>query len=271
MGQVRNTLSMASRSIHHSISRATIRKVNTNNLAPEASHLDGFHSQTDTDVEIAQPWGTLGVPLDQEEEQQGKQQQSAGKDEQGDWNHDQPKGKAAELVMNRVGSQSHPVAFPLADRRVQPYGMKPGESAYYAMSGTGQMLFHNDKGSYVVVTNEPPEQSKDGKEVERFASLRHVQKKKQPREIKKGQQQSEAKHEGESVNYEIRCTKSRIEFRKGDEVVGYYDGSQWVFKGGEVLLGDDNKEKMKKVHRVTDADSEGDTAAIGSSKVWAIV
>ena len=56
------------------------------------------------------------------------------------------------------GSRSHPVGL-VDDRRVRPYAMKEGESAMYAASGTGQMLFHNDKGSYLVVTDEPQEQA----------------------------------------------------------------------------------------------------------------
>jgi hypothetical protein len=93
----------------------------------------------------------------------------------------------------------------------------------YAASGTGQMLFHNDKGSYLVCVNNPPEQSKDSNDVERFSSMRHVQKSKQSREIKKGQEVQEHKHEGETVNTEVRCTKDKIEFRIGDEVVAYID------------------------------------------------
>ena len=42
-------------------------------------------------------------------------------------------------------------------------------------------------------------------------------------------------------NMEVRVTKSRIEFRDGDTVVGYYDkqNKRWSFTG-EMRLGDDN-------------------------------
>jgi len=50
--------------------------------------------------------------------------------------------------------------------------------------------------------------------------LRHVDKKKQSREIKKGEEVQEHKHEGETVNLEVRATKTRIEFRAGNDVVG---------------------------------------------------
>ncbi len=267
MSRVRSDLSKVARNAYHMLSRSTIRKVDTKHLAPQASHLDGFHSQTDTDVEIQQGWGVIGVPLDQEEEsnQQGQKQQDTS---QGDWNHNQPKGKAAELITMRVGSQSHPVAFPVADRRVQPYGMKAGESAHYSMSGTGQMLFHNDKGSYLVVTNNEPEQSKSGGEQpERFASMRHVEKKKQPREIKEDQQE-DPKHEGETVNTEVRATKSKIEFRVGDQVVAYFDAGKFVVLV-ECLLGDEDKEQMKQVFRREDVDDAGNKPAKFAQKVWA--
>lgn len=99
-----------------------------------------------------------------------------------------------------------------------------------------------------------------GKKVERMVSLRHVEKKKQERdksgakregsggaapkqltaeqmaaeeeqEKKTKEERGKHKHEGETVNTEVRCTKNRIEFRTGDKVVGYYDVSkdEWFF------------------------------------------
>jgi hypothetical protein len=106
--------------------------------------------------------------------------------------------------------------------------------------------------------------------VKRFVSIRHVEKKKQQRKggsvssadgsssssgsggigsardtsggsgsgQSGGQSQQDFKHEGESVNHEIRVSKGRIEFRSGDSVVGYYDGQSktWVFIG-KIKLG----------------------------------
>jgi len=157
------------------------------------------------------------------------------------------------LMLYLNGSRSHPVGI-VDDRRVRPYAMKPGETALYAASGTGQMLFHNNAGSYLVAVNNPPEQSSDNKDTERFASLRHVTKKKQSREIKKDEEVKEHPHEGETVNLEVRATSSRIEFRSGNDVVGYYDKSSktWNFVGDKivlvsekVMLGDDDaKDKV---------------------------
>lgn len=228
--------------------RATVREFDDKHLMQQVKKADVTHSETPSDFERWQMVGLTSVPLKQEEDQQqqkgsqqGTQGQQGGGESGGDWNHNQPKGKAAEAVMLYVGgARAHPVGI-VDDRRVRPYAMKEGETSLYAASGTGQMLFHNDKGSYLIAVNNPPEQSKDSNDVERFASLRHVEKKKQSREIKKGDEVKEHKHEGETVNLEMRCTKTRIEFRAGDDVVGYYDkaGKKWVFTG-EVHLGSES-------------------------------
>lgn len=229
--------------------RATVREFDDKHLMQQIKKADVTHSETPSDFERWQMVGLTSVPLKQAEDQGGGQQQgqsgsggdsSGGGDSgQGDWNHSQPKGKSAEALMIYAGgARNHPIAI-VDDRRVRPYAMKEGETALYAASGTGQMLFHNDKGSYLVAVNNPPEQSKSSSgDTERFASLRHVEKKKQEREIKKGAEVKEHKHEGETVNLEVRCTKTKIEFRSGDDVIGYYEKSskKWVFIG-EIHLG----------------------------------
>jgi phage gp45-like len=251
--------------------RATVREFDDKHLMQQVKQADVTHSETPSDFERWQMVGLTSVPLKQEEEKQSSQKKSNGEESQGDWNHEQPKGKAAEAVMIYVGgARNHPVGI-VDDRRVRPYAMKEGETALYAASGTGQMLFHNDKGSYLVAVNNPAEQSKDSEDVERFASLRHVEKKKQSREIKKGDEVKEHPHEGETVNLEVRTTKTRIEFRAGDKVIGYYDkeGEKWAFIG-KVLLGDEDESKMRKVHRKGDVDADGDSAETTAKKVFAV-
>ena len=111
-----------------------------------------------------------------------------------------------------------------------------------------------------------------GQQTERFVSIRHVEKKKQDRPKRggggdgggggggdgggagastradassgsgqSGGQQQDFKHEGESVNLEMRVSKKRIEFRSGDDVVGYYEkeSKKWVFIG-ELHLGSED-------------------------------
>jgi phage gp45-like len=183
-----------------------------------------------------------------------------------DYNDDQPKGPAAEAVMLYLnGQRSHPVAI-VDDRRVRPYGMSEGEGAHYAPDGSEQMVLFKETGTYVVSLDGPSVKDKKTKKT-RFVSLRHVSKKMQTHKIDdnssqgqssggsggsatpsastrdatggssggsgSGQQKEKYKHEGDSVNTEIRCTASRIEFRAGDTVFGYFDkGSEtWYFKG----------------------------------------
>jgi phage gp45-like len=233
-------------------SRGTVREFDDNHLVQQIKYADVFHSETTSDFERFQPVGLTSVPLKQEQKKQAQQNQQGEQQPQSSGgqpnisayggNANQPTGKAAEVMMNYMnGSRSHPVGGLTDDERVRPYAMKEGESAMYAVSGTGQMLFHNDSGSYLVATNNPPEQSQDNQNKERFASLRHVSKQKQPRQIQKGQTPADPHHEGETVNTEVRCTSGRIEFRVGSNVVGYYDGqsSKWSFTG-EMRLGDDN-------------------------------
>lgn len=232
----RSTLAATHRTARNAAgSRATVREFDDKHLVQQVKFADVFHSETPSDFERFQMVGLTSVPLKQEETQQkSSQQQSSQQQSSGnyDGSDDQPTGKSSEMLMNYVnGSRSHPVGGLCDDRRVRPYAMKEGETACYAASGTGQMLFHNNSGSYLIAVNNPPEQSKNNQETERFASLRHVTKSKQKREIKEGEQVQEHKHEGESVNTEVRCTSGRIEFRVGDKVVGYYDkqSDAWYF------------------------------------------
>jgi phage gp45-like len=227
----RRTLSNINRVATLSLSRASVREFDDKHLMQQIKQADVMHSETPSDFERWQMVGLTSMPLKQEEEQQQSKQQSNNTSEQGDWNHNQPKGKSAEALMLYLnGSRSHPVGI-VDDRRVRPYAMKEGETALYAASGTGQMLFHNDDGSYLVAVNNPPEQSKDSKDKERFTSVRHVIKAKQPREIKKGSSVKDHKHEGEKVNLEVRTTKDKLQTRDGDNgVVGIYDktGKKWT-------------------------------------------
>jgi len=226
MSSVRSTLQKTHLIARSTASRATGREFDDQHLMQEVKQADVFHSETATGVERWQMVGMTTVPLKQEQEQQQKQSsdKSAETNTGDDWNHEQPKGKAAEAVMLYLnGQRSHPVAI-VDDRRVRPYNMKEGEGAFYAADGSEQMLFIKEDGAYLV--------SLDGKSVKdkksdktRMASLRHVTKDMQSHEIKEGEKQQEYKHEGKTVNTEVRVTKNRIEFRAGDSLVGHYDKS----------------------------------------------
>jgi len=241
---MRSTLSNAARQARMGSARATVREFDDDHLMQEVKQADVYHSESPTSFERFQPVGMTAFPIKQQEDPNQKKGQKPKEGETGDWNHDQPTGPAAEAVMLYLnGQRSHPIAF-VDDRRVRPYEMSEGEGANYAPDGSEQMVLFKGNGTYVV--------SLDGKSVKdpkenatRFASLRHVNKKMQTHKIEKkkeeaggsggakagtlaaagGQEQKKEKykHEGDSVNTEVRVTGKRIEFYTGDKLVGHYD------------------------------------------------
>lgn len=229
--------------------RATLGEIDDKHLMQEIKSANGMHSETHTNeggsFERFQMVGLTSVPLKQFEEEGGQQgggQQGGGQGGGGQggqssqFNDKQPKGKAAEAVMIYPnGSRSHRIGM-IDDRRVRPYNMKPGDAALYHASGTEQKTYISDFGAMLIANNQPSVE-KGAQQKDRFASLRHVNvTEKQKRELKKGEEVKDHKHEGDSVNAEVRCTKDRIEFRFGDQVVGYYDknGKKWNFNGDEI-------------------------------------
>jgi phage gp45-like len=277
---MRTTLTDAARKARMGTARATVREFDDDHLMQQVKQADVYHSETPSDFERWQPVGMTAFPIKQQEDEEKKKQPvvKGNPSEDGDWNHDQPTGPAAEAIMMYVGgSRSHPVAM-VDDRRVRPYGMSEGEGAHYAPDGSEQMVLFKENGTYVVSLDGPSVKDKKSKK-ERFVSLRHVTKKMQTHKIDKkassssgqsapsaqalaadgqsgssggGQQQEKYKHEGDAVNTEIRCTGSRIEFRAGDTVVGYYDkGSQtWFLKGKVVQIEGTDSISLKSDKRI---------------------
>jgi phage gp45-like len=255
---MRSTLADAARKARMGTSRATIREFDDDHLMQQVKSADVHHSETPTDFERWQPVGMTAFPIKQQPDpnQQKPQQSSSG--ETGDWNHDQPTGPAAEAVMLYIGGQrSHPVAM-VDDRRVRPYGMSEGEGAHYAPDGSEQMVYFKNNGTYIVSLDGTSVQDSKTKQT-RFVSLRHVAKKMQTHKIDKqqqggssggssgaqqrdtsggssgGQQQQKYKHEGDSVNTEVRNSANKIEFyAPGDKLVGVYDKSaqRWFLDVG---------------------------------------
>jgi phage gp45-like len=256
---VRTTLTDTTRKARMGTARATIREFDDDHLMQQVKKADVYHSETPSDFERWQPVGMTAFPIKQQEDENKKSPAPKSAPEDGDWNHDQPTGPAAEAVMLYIGgSRSHPVAM-VDDRRVRPYGMSEGEGAHYAPDGSEQMVLFKENGTYIVGLDGPSVKDKKEKKT-RMVSLRHVSKKMQTHKIEKkqdggggsgggsgpsaqqlaagstggGQQQEEKyKHEGDSVNTEVRCTKDRIEFRAGDTVFGYFEASTqtWYLKG----------------------------------------
>jgi|SRR5262245_20911884 len=243
----------------NTVSRCTIRECDDNHLMQEIKQADVHHSETPTDFERFQPLGITAVPKKQDQRQQQQQQQGQQQGGNGggeEWNNDQPKEPSAEgMMLYPNGQRDHPVCIGIDDRRVRPYDMQEGEGAHYAPDGSGQMVLHKANGVYMLSCDDQDEQQGGGttptagngqqEKQKRMVSIRHVEKKKQDRKPQKrqpGQQVREEdryKHEGETVNTEFRVNKSRMEFRVGDGVNGYYDkeAKRWGFH----LEGDNKK------------------------------
>lgn len=240
---------------YHCFARITINKANPARMMQELAadfFFGGDKGDNRERIEQVQNYGFTATPLPRDEQQGGGQQ--GGK-------ASAIKGEAAEAVVAFMGGQrNHPVVLALDDRRHRPRGLKPGENAQH--DDIGQMTLLRRNGTFMLSLDS---KDKDGKNVERMVSLRHVEKKKQERpksqsqvnqqrardglprltveqfEAQQTQEAEDFKHEGESVNTEVRCTKGRIEFRVGDTVVGYYDkgAKRWSLIG-EVRLGSDD-------------------------------
>jgi phage gp45-like len=252
---IRTTLTDTTRKARMSTARATIREFDDDHLMQQVKSADVTHSETPTDFERWQGVGMTAFPIKQQPDpNQKKPAQPSNTSEEGDWNHDQPTGPAAEAVMLYLGgSRSHPVAM-VDDRRVRPYGMSEGEGAHYAPDGSEQMVLFKNNGTYITSLDGTSVQDSKTKQT-RMVSLRHVNKKMQTHKIEKSQsssggssgggsagaqatqqdasggsssssgnqQQEKYKHEGDSVNTEVRCTASHVEIYSGDKLVGLYD------------------------------------------------
>jgi phage gp45-like len=245
----RNSLLEMSGRVMHQFVRTTLNKANVDTMLAEL-HIDGMNSEGRERVEQLQNFGFSASPLPRDEQEGGQQGAAPG------GVGEAMKGAAAEAILAFIGGQrNHPVCIALDDRRHRPLGLKPGENAQYDDQGQMTLL---RRGGLFLLSLDTQTKGKDGKSTttERMVSLRHVEKKKQERG-KVGQagdsgssgasglsvgaqaaasgktKPQDFKHEGETVNTEVRCTKNRIEFRAGDKVVGYYDVKEdtWFFTG----------------------------------------
>jgi hypothetical protein len=196
-------------------------------------------------------------------------------------NDGQIEASAEGFISFMGGNRSFPICAVMDDRRYRPMGLKQGENSQYDDLGqmtllrrTGLYLLSLDGpddsqqqsssgGTAPAATDSSGGSS--GQTVARFVSVRHVEKQKQQRpgsssgsggaasgggasggtrDTGSGSSSSSSQdfqHEGQSVNLEMRVSKTRIEFYSGTTVVGYYDkgSSTWSFIG-TVKLGDDS-------------------------------
>jgi hypothetical protein len=275
----RNSLIETAGRVFHQAVRMTMNKANDNPMMQEMS-FDGMMQEGRKIVERIQAFGITTMPLPRDQQSGGD---SGGGGSPG--GGDAPMGgKAPEgLAIFLGGQRNHPVVIAVDDRRHRPMGMKPGESFQYDHQGQGTlirnfatfMLSLDDDGSgqqpgAVMLKDKDGKDTGQSQQQERYASVRHVVKKKQDRNSGSSPQanlqtwadagydinamsaderaaaasspnRENYKHEGDTVNTEMRTTAKRIEFRSGDNVVGYYDkgSSKWVFIG-EVHLGSED-------------------------------
>jgi phage gp45-like len=189
--------------------------------------------------------------------------------------------ECAEAYINFLGgNRSFPVAAVMDDRRHRPWALKPGENAQY--DDAGQMTLMRRNGLFLLSLDDEEGSGNGGASAraadggqqqenkERMVSLRHVNKKKQERPKGKSQDQQggesgggggasagtlaaeggggdqsngkDHKHEGESVNTEVRATKNKIEIFDKDQVVAVYnrEDGKWTFTSKNITLQAEN-------------------------------
>jgi phage gp45-like len=164
---MRTTLTDTARRAQTNASRATIRDMNTKPYWSEATHVDVMKSETHTDVEFAENYGSTSRPAKQDEDENkkgGKQssQQSGGNSgaggggggaegEQGD----QPEGDAAEaIILYLNGSRSHPVIISAGDRRHRLVELEEGDVAQHRMQEDRQQFLLSKDGTYLTTRND---------------------------------------------------------------------------------------------------------------------
>jgi len=257
---MRSTINDAANRVQtSSVGRATIREVDDNHLCQECKHGDTGFSRTHSDFEVWQPLGVTSVPMKQKEEKQAQQSQQGQQGAQ--WNKNQPKGEAAEMMMLYVGGNAaHPVGLP-QDRRCRPYDMEPGEGGLYDSQDGKQMTYFRNRGDgsdgvYIVGCDKEQEEQQSGGQgggnpgggggggEARALYLRYASKKKQSRKPQKdqqgqggqqGQQRQRYKHEGDGIETQMKLDGKKITYNDGDKEVGHYDRGKkdWLHHDGQ--------------------------------------
>lgn len=218
----------------------------------------------------------------------------------------------AEALMHFVsGSRTHSAACIIADRRYRPRGFKPGELSQH--DDIHQMSLIRRTGVYLLTQDgigaaTDNKDNADEKNRKRMVSVRHINKSKQPRVSKNSNADEEKKkaeaykHEGESVNMEVRVTVKRVDFYEGDSdddlfayykkdeknwrhvgkliefvdkntgvVVGSYDASSktWFLIGDHIVLNDNSGASVViEQGTVTSTDAKGTQVQVAGGNVY---
>lgn len=246
-----------------------------NALAPEADGRGHKYCGYTQIEDYSTPWGFRSSVLDQDKDEQKQQQQKKGgeKKESALPEDNEPRGKCAEGICLNVGDHaSMPVLIGKVDRRPENnvWDVAPGGSIQFDAKKQ-VMYLHPEKGAFIATLDTAASQGQQ--EVNRMASLRHVEKqeqkvlsKEQEKEAQKNKNREHFKHEGETVNAEVRVTKNRISFFADDAEVGYYDkpNKTWVFIGN-VKLGSASADHVLRVAK----DAAEKYADVTDTKVFA--
>lgn len=269
----RNSLLEMSGRTMHQIVRLTMNKANDNPMMQELS-FDGMASEGRKIVERMQSFGMSAIPMPRDEQEGGPQGGMAsllsnikGKAAEGIAVF--LGGQRNHPVVIGVDDRRHrPMGLKPGESFQydhQGQGTLIRAAATYIMSldddGNGQA-----PGAKMLRDAQGRATGKSEKK-ERFVSVRHVVKKKQDRsngtpeqnlrswadagydiramsaderaEAERSPNREQYKHEGDEVNTEMRASKSKVEFRTGDTVVGHYDkdNKRWLHTAG----GDEKK------------------------------
>lgn len=299
----RNSLMEMSGRAMHQIVRLTLNKANDNPMMQEMA-FDGMNSEGRKIVERLQTFGMSTMPLPRDE-QQGGQGGGGGGGTGGDGSPMKGpaaegiavflSGQRNHPVVIGVDDRRHrPMGMKPGESFQydhQGQGTLIREAATYILSldddGSGQApggkMLRDAEGR---ATGQS--QTK-----ERFVSLRHVVKKKQNRDSGSPQanlktwadagvdlskltpdelaekasapNNEDYKHEGDTVNTEVRANKSKVEFRTGDTAVGHYDkdAKEWQLTSS----GDESKSV-----KVTDSHAHikigGNSIFVDSGGCW---
>ena len=145
----------AYRRASQTVSRATLRELNSKPYWSEAKAIDVMPGETATDVEYMENYGSTSVPAKQDEDEEGQKQQPkqasnvnqpGGPGEMGE----QPKGDSAEaVVVYANGSRSHPVIIGIGDRRHRLLELEEGDVANHRLKDDRQQVLLSKDGTYV--------------------------------------------------------------------------------------------------------------------------
>lgn len=283
----RNSLTdMAGRAMHHVV-RLTMNKANDNPMMQELS-FDGMVKEGRKIVERLQSFGMTSMPMPRDDQQGG------GGGGGGESNMKGPAAEGIAVFLGGMRNhpviigmddrRHRPMGLKAGESAQYDH---QGQMTLIRKNGMF-MLSLDDEGEgqqpgAVMLRDAEGRATGKSEKQERMVSLRHVTKKKQDREKGGSPQKNlqtwidagwdyfraspderaekarapnheDYKHEGETINTEVRATKSKIEIFDGETVVGVYDkqSGTWTFKSKNITLTASDHLTLECTNGVTD-------------------